>query len=197
MDGSAAQPETALSTRPGYFVRYGAMGHLGVFLAAEKEVYHRDAQVVVRTGRGLECGQVLAPCQWHPAESAPAGEILRRMGVEDHLLLARSRRRQAQALRQCEELLQQRGVPDVLVDAEYLLDGNTLVFYFLGQPSPQAENLLQELARRFEAQVRLQDFVRAAEEGCGPDCGTEQAAGCTGCHSSCTLAAMCHTSRKG
>jgi len=110
----------------------------------------------------------------------------------DHLLLARAGQKRHQALRRCEQLLLRHGLPDVLIDAEYLLDGGTVVFYFLGPPSPGLESLLDHLAREFESQVRLQDFLQAAQQGCGPDCGSEKAAGCRSCAESCALAQMCH-----
>ncbi len=192
MEPLAAPTSAHSQQRPGYFVRYGAMGQLGVFFASQEAEFSRGTQVVVRSVRGLECGQVLAPCQEADAEGASGhGEILRRMSVEDHLLLARTQQRRTQALRRCEALLEQHGVPDVLIDAEYLLDGNTLVFYFLGETSPRLKELLGELACEFEAQVRFQDFLHAAEVGCGPECGTERAGGCTSCHQGCALAAAC------
>ena len=42
-----------------YVVRYGGMRILGVFEAASKQQFQRGAEVIVRTDRGLEAGEVL------------------------------------------------------------------------------------------------------------------------------------------
>ena len=193
MNRVVESPESGSLSGGCYFVRYGTMGHLGRFTAPAGAAYDWGTQVVIRSRRGLECGQVLAPAAAVSAkEETPQGEILRRMSVEDHLLLARAGQKRHQALRRCEQLLLRHGLPDVLIDAEYLLDGSTVVFYFLGPPSPELESLLDHLAREFESQVRLQDFLQAAQQGCGPDCGSDKATGCHSCAESCALAQMCH-----
>ena len=48
-----------------HLVRVGALGHVGRFTAVDAVRYPRDTRVVVRTGRGLEVGEILAP----PAEA--------------------------------------------------------------------------------------------------------------------------------
>ncbi len=42
-----------------YVVRYGAMRFLGIFSAPQGQTHCRGTQVVVRTDRGLEAGEVL------------------------------------------------------------------------------------------------------------------------------------------
>jgi hypothetical protein len=85
--------ETAnrLSTSLGrqHLVRVGALGHVGRFTAVDAVRYPRDARVVVRTGRGLELGEVLAEPGNAADEAAADGSILRGLTVEDQLLEAR------------------------------------------------------------------------------------------------------------
>jgi hypothetical protein len=83
--------------------------------------------------------------------------------------------------------------PAALMDVEQLFDGRTLVFYFLGEMTGELEALTNELAELYESRVQFRQFADAVNEGCGPGCGTESAAGCKTCVSSCAVAAACPT----
>ena len=174
---------------PHYFVRVGVFGAVGCFHAADGAGYLRAARVICRTSRGLEVGEVLAEAT---AAEAPDGTVLRAVTVEDDLLLARLEKHKDQAYQACLDLLQERQLSAALMEVEHLFDGQSLYFYFLGQPSPEVEALTDELAEAYETQVRFRRFAETLSEGCGPDCGEEAAGGCDsgGC-SSCAVAAAC------
>ena len=78
------------------------------------------------------------------------------------------------------------------MDVEHLFDGQSLFFYFLGEIDSEVTVLTESLAEAYEAKVQFRQFTESVTAGCGPDCGTEQAAGCasTGC-SSCSLSSGC------
>ena len=90
-------------------------------------------------------------------------------------------------------MLAERGLAAVLMDVELLFDGASLYFYFLGDVSPEVERLTDELAEAYEAKVQFRRFTEAVVEGCGPDCGTEAAAGCGDGCSTCGLVIECKT----
>lgn len=173
-----------------HVVRYGALGHVGRFPALDAVRYPRASRVVLRTPRGLELGEVLAPAHddGYPAE----GAIVRGLTVEDQLLAARLEKHRLEALEACEARLRAAALPVVLIDAELLFDGQSLVFYFLGEV-PEDFPLSTELADVFDAQVQFRAFAAAVEQGCGPGCGTEQAEGhgCGSCTTGCAVAAAC------
>jgi cell fate regulator YaaT (PSP1 superfamily) len=184
-----------------YIVRISVLGVVGRFSSHEPARLSRGARVVCRTVRGLEMGQVLnvdePSNQVDPDQPRPRcdGELLRKVTVEDDLLLARLERRRGEAYRACANLLQERGLTDVLLDVEHLLDGRTLYFYFLGEVSPACNELTAELAAAYESEVKFSQFADTLEHGCGPGCGTEEAAG-QGCGtsggcSSCAVSAAC------
>ena len=54
---------------------------------------------MVRTGRGLELGEVLAPPDGSPDAAAPDGSILRGVTAEDQLLAARLERNRQRSVR--------------------------------------------------------------------------------------------------
>jgi cell fate regulator YaaT (PSP1 superfamily) len=176
---------------PAHLIRFGLPGYVGVFHSVDAVRYPRAARVICRTWRGLEVGQVLQPIEH--AAAAKDGSVLRRVTLEDDLLLARLQRHRDDAFRECCRLLAERGIDAVLVDVEQLFDGTSLYFYFLGEDPPQLDRLTGELAQRYAAQVEFHRFAETLEQGCGPGCGTESAAGaCSGgsC-SSCAVAAAC------
>lgn len=176
-----------------HLVRVGALGTVGRFSSVDATRYPRHSRVVVRTGRGLELGEILAEPQNEATATRADGSILRGMTVEDQLLAARLDKNREEACEACSRLLVEREIPAVLMDAEHLFDGRSLVFYFLGEVTPELESLTDELTSTYDAQVQFRKFAETVEVGCGPGCGTESAAGqgCTSCATGCAIAGAC------
>jgi cell fate regulator YaaT (PSP1 superfamily) len=166
-----------------HFIRVGILGHVGRFAATDAARYPRGARVICRTKRGLELGEVLSVAD----AFAPAtdGMLLRRVTVEDDLLLDRLTRNRNEAFAACSARIAERQLPVVLVDVEHLFDGASLFFYFLGEVTPELDAITGELAALYDAHVQFQKFADVLAHGCGPDCGTEEAAygdgGCATC----------------
>jgi cell fate regulator YaaT (PSP1 superfamily) len=174
-----------------HLVRIGVMGHVGRFTAVDATHYPRAARVVVRTARGLELGEVLAREKDQDPPASVDGPILRGMTVEDQLLETRLNARKQEALDACIAQLAERKIGATLIDVEHLFDGRTLWFHFLGEVTPQIEQLTAELAELYEAKVKFRQFTDAVTIGCGPNCGTEAAeGGCSAC-TTCAVAGAC------
>ena len=180
-----------------HLVRVGAMGQVGRFTAVDAVRYPRRSRVIVRTRRGLEIGEVLAPPKDDGQQARNDGQLLRGMTVEDELLQARLERDRQQAYEACTALLVENRMSAVLVDVEHLFDGQGLYFYFLGEVTPELEQYTGRLAEAYEAKVQFRKFTETLIEGCGPGCGTEEAKGQGGCESctSCAVASACGTKR--
>lgn len=176
-----------------HLVRVGALGTVGRFTSVDATRFPRRSRVIVRTGRGLELGEVLSPAEDEATALRADGSILRGMTVEDQLLAARLEKNRQEACDACARLLVERNIPAVLMDAEHLFDGQSLVFYFLGDVTPELESLTEELATTYDAQVQFRKFAETVEVGCGPGCGTESAEGhgCTSCATGCAIAGAC------
>lgn len=129
-----------------------------------------------------------------PSSFDSDGAVLRRVSIEDDLLLARLQKNKDEAYAACTTLLAERGIPAVLMDVEHLFDGRSLYFYFLGDVTPEIEALTSELATTYDSAVQFQKFADTLTHGCGPGCGTEDAEG-SGCGSggcsSCAVATAC------
>lgn len=178
-----------------HLVRVGAMGVVGRFRSPDQTIFPRGSRVVVRTVRGLEAGEVLAePGNWQEGQNAD-GDVLRSMTVEDELLAERMERRRDEAFTACQQLLADRGLNTTLVDVEHLLDGQGLYFYFLGEVSAEVDACTAQLAEIYDGAVKFRQFTETLLEGCGPGCGTEEAAGQGGC-SSCATCAVAHACKK-
>jgi len=173
-----------------HFVRVGLMGSVGRFAAADRQRYARGTRVVCRTARGLEVGEVLSPAEL-PAEACD-GTLLRRVTVEDDLLISRLEKNRDEAFLACSERLAELRLPSILLDVEHLFDGQSLYFYFLGEGSPELDHLTAELASVYEAKAQLQKFADTLTAGCGPNCGTEEGGGCgSGGCSTCAVVGAC------
>ncbi|MEX2188757.1 MAG: PSP1 C-terminal domain-containing protein [Pirellulales bacterium] len=183
-----------------HFVRVGLLAQVGRFRSVDATRYPRGIRVVVRTVRGLELGEVLGSPDGGTnalgsdvAVDTTDGTILRRMTVEDQLLEARLERHRHEAFDACCRRLDELGVAAALVDVEHLLDGRGLYFYFLGKVPAEAEQITDELAEVYDANVQFRRFAETLTAGCGPDCGTESATGggCTSCATGCAVADAC------
>jgi hypothetical protein len=181
-----------------HYVRVGVLGHVGRFTAVDAVTYPRASRVVLRTRRGLETGEVLAPCEAPLGRGESDGAILRGMTVEDQLLEARLEKNRERAFRACQRRLNELRLDATLLDVEHLFDGRSLFFYFLGEVTPVVEAVTEELAEAYDSVAQFRQFADTMAVGCGPGCGTEQAAGqgCVSCATGCAVADACTTRRR-
>lgn len=177
-----------------HLVRSGALSQVGRFVSLDATRFPRGSRVIVRTGRGLEVGEVLAPPAGE-SQAEPDGPILRGMTIEDRLLEARLHSKRQAAYDACRRRLDELRIGAVLVDVEHLFDGQTLVFYFLGEHPPELQNITAELAAAYDAEAQIGSFAELLSHGCGPGCGTAAATGqaCTNCSTGCAIAGLCST----
>jgi cell fate regulator YaaT (PSP1 superfamily) len=175
------------------------MGYVGRFESDEPIACVRGGRVVVRTSRGIEVGEVLLAAAGDAAtidDQPLAGRMLRLLTREDELLARGLREGEERAFEACRRLLAERQLPVELLDAEQLLDGETLIFYFLGEPTPALADVKQDLAREYESRIEFRQFAERLQAGCGPGCGTDAAPGCTSRDNGCDAndCQTCHNS---
>jgi cell fate regulator YaaT (PSP1 superfamily) len=146
---------------PKYAVRTGVMRTLGVFSSSRDETYPRGVEVVARTERGLEIGEVL--CEATDAVvgqlKEPAhGQILRLMSGED----ARERSRLLDQARQefetCLRLIEQEKLEMRLVDVEHVFGGERVVVYYLAENRVDFRELVRQLAGEFQTRVEMRQI---------------------------------------
>jgi cell fate regulator YaaT (PSP1 superfamily) len=171
-------------------VRFGSQAEcerIGTSLASLR----RGDRVICRTQRGLELGEVL--CESRSSDGELAGHWVRHAGAEDELLWSKLRELSHQAADACQSFLRSHGLHDLLLEVEPLLDGRTLYFLFLGEPSPAVANYLEQLADVYQTSIANSSFAQLVDRGCGPGCGTATTSGCGsqgGC-AVCVVAKRC------
>src|SRR5581483_8280945 len=104
-----------------YIVRHGSMRFLGEYEPGEGDSYARADEVVVRSERGLEVGQVLCPASPRALEllaEPTRGRILRRLTEEDRTALDRLCALEAEEMAGCQRFVTQRRWQMELVDVE-------------------------------------------------------------------------------
>lgn len=147
---------------PGTFVvRYGQIRFLGEFRGLEGRDHARDQQVVVRSDRGTELGEVLCPASERTArflQDPGRGEILRVATAEDLDAAARLAAKEQQGLLTCEELIARRKLQMALVDVEAILGGERMVFYYLAEKRVDFRELVKDLARAFRTRIEMRQI---------------------------------------
>jgi cell fate regulator YaaT (PSP1 superfamily) len=144
-----------------YIVRHGAMRFLGEYEAADEQGYRRGDQVVVRSERGLEAGEVL--CDANPRavellEEPTRGQILRQFSADDRAQVDRLREAEEHEMEACSRLISQRQLQMELVDVEHLLGGERIVFYFLAEKRVDFRDLVKDLAREYKTRIEMRQI---------------------------------------
>jgi cell fate regulator YaaT (PSP1 superfamily) len=137
------------------------MRFLGEFEARDNLAFAPGADVIARTERGLEVGDVL--CETSPRALAmltdpTRGQIVRGMTGEDRQTVSRIRELSGREFDACERLIGQRGLPMALVDVEHLFGGERIVFYFLADKRVDFRELVKDLAREFQTRIEMRQI---------------------------------------
>lgn len=176
-----------------HIVRVGQFGQVGRFRSPIKLKLNFGCKVVCRTDRGLEIGEYLESFEDFE-EGETDGDLLRTVTQQDELLAERLEKNKLSAIVDCQKIIEEKKLPVVLMDADQTFDGKHLYFYFLGEITPEVEALTQTLAKTYDATVKFSEFAETLSKGCGPDCGTKDAAngcGTSGGCSTCSLKGSC------
>lgn len=174
-----------------YLIRYGLARSLGRFEATAGS-FERGQAVVIRTHRGTELGEVLAPAPPSLPSSPEAAPILR-VATPGDLERARGVLTDRSAhFDACQAVLEGGIWPIELVDAEPLMDEGRTVIQYLGPHRLDASALVAAFRDRCGLDVVLEPVGRDIPEpepepevhGCG-SCGSSGGGcGSGGCGSS-------------
>lgn len=161
-----------------YFVRYGVTRILGVFSPPnEDQIFTRGDQVIIRTDRGLEAGEVLGPATERGIDmlgTPPEGRILRRMTADDQREVVRIRREAEEEIKVCLRHVQELGLEMELVDVEHIFGGERIIVYYLAEQRVDFRELVRRLAAEFHTRIEMRQIgVRDEAKLLGDygDCG--------------------------
>ena len=146
---------------PKYVVRHGATRLLGVFSTRGGDRYARGQQVIARTSRGQEVGEVLCEATAHVQDQMDqprTGQILRLSSHDDEVELKRLESHAQQQLELCKQRATELGLEMELVDAELLYGGERSIFYYLAEGRVDFRELVKVLAKEFQTRIEMRQI---------------------------------------
>jgi cell fate regulator YaaT (PSP1 superfamily) len=137
------------------------MRNLGVFSTRQGEAYARVMQVIARTHRGLETGEVL--CEATDSVVAQMtepknGQILREQNDEDHRELRRLFEQEQREHESCTARIAELELQMQLVDVERLYGGERVVVYYLAEERVDFRQLVKNLAKDFQTRIEMKQI---------------------------------------
>jgi cell fate regulator YaaT (PSP1 superfamily) len=136
------------------------MRFLGEF-DPENSAYARGQDVVIRTERGLELGQVLCPATPRAVQligEPTHGRIVRLVSEQDRAQQQRLREIEQRELETCGRFVEQRKLQMELVDVEHLFGGERIIFYFLAEKRVDFRELVKDLAREYQTRIEMRQI---------------------------------------
>jgi cell fate regulator YaaT (PSP1 superfamily) len=144
-----------------YIVRYGRMRLLGECQGLPNQEHTRGEQVVVRSDRGTELGEVLCASSERVARflSNPVqGEILRLASSDDRQQEAKLAADRPSAFAVCREFIAKRRLQMDLVDVEIIHGRERIIFYYLAEKRVDFRELVKDLARSLRARIEMRQI---------------------------------------
>src|SRR4051795_12300453 len=146
---------------PRYIVRHGVMRNLGVFTPRGRDTFARGEQVIARTSRGLESGEVLCEATDEAVASikdAKQGQIVRKVTGDDVRDLRKMFEQERREYEICQREIKQLALDMKLVDVEHLYGGERVVIYYLAEDRIDFRELVKSLATEFQTRIEMRQI---------------------------------------
>lgn len=146
---------------PKYVVRYGSMRSLGIFSVRGNRALSRGADVIARTSRGLEVGEVLCeatPDAVEQIRNPDNGQIVRLMTDEDHNEQQHLRIQARDEFTKCEKIVEELGLEMQLVDIEHVFGGERIIVFYLAEDRVDFRQLVKRLAGEFQTRIEMRQI---------------------------------------
>jgi len=146
---------------PKYVVRHGVMRNLGVFYTRGNDTHARGQQVIARTHRGLEAGEVLCEATDETVTQLvepKQGQILRRVSDDDVLELRKMFEQERREYAVCRERIKELNLDMQLADVEHLYGGERVVIYYLAEDRVDFRDLVKVLAKEFQTRIEMRQI---------------------------------------
>src|SRR5690349_2091909 len=146
---------------PRYIVRHGVMRNLGVFTPRGRDTFTRGEQVIARTSRGLESGEVLCEATDEAVASikdVKQGQIVRKVTGDDVRDLRKMFEQERREYDICQQEIQRLNLEMQLVDVEHLYGGERVVIYYLAEDRVDFRDLVKNLATEFQTRIEMRQI---------------------------------------
>jgi len=126
-----------------------------------QQEYARGSQVIARTSRGLEVGEVLCEANERvlsQMDSPPGGTIMRALSSADANELLHIASKTERDCEKCLHVIQELALPMDLVDIERVFGGERVVVYYLSEERIDFRELVKRLASEFQTRVEMRQI---------------------------------------
>ncbi|MGD9126450.1 MAG: regulatory iron-sulfur-containing complex subunit RicT [Planctomycetia bacterium] len=144
-----------------YVVRYGSMRIHGIATAPEKYQLRHADEVIVRTDRGLEVGEVLTEATdavRDQVENQEDLQILRPMTSDDRRDQVHIREQRDEQMATCQKCIEKLGLDMNLVDVEHIFGGERIIVYYLAEGRVDFRELVRTLAGEFQTRIEMRQI---------------------------------------
>jgi cell fate regulator YaaT (PSP1 superfamily) len=196
-DTQATKPKLP-RTKKYMLVRYGRMRLLGLFEHNETQVPSVPTRAVVKTEKGLELGSIVGNLGAYragqlkltdeqlkkyfddsevPFPTDPAGRFVRFATSEDLNEEKHFKKIAVEETQFCRKLAKEMNLPMKIVDAEHILGGERIIFYFMADGRIDFRELVKQLAQEYQTRIEMRQIGSRDEakllgdvESCGQRC---------------------------
>lgn len=145
-----------------YIVRYGLQRNLGSFSVKGQQRIARNTEVIIRSDRGMEWGQVLCPASEKTQEYLGTGDVkgrlLRESNEEDRDQWDEVQAKEKDEFDGARQMIADRKLQMELVDVEHIFGGERIVFYYLAEKRVDFRELVKALAKEFRARIEMRQI---------------------------------------
>jgi len=196
-NGKPVKAAPARPAKPTVIARYGAMRGIGEFRHNSETPLPRGTKLVIRTERGVEFGEVIAPVcnECDRLHLTPErlkefirqngadyplrrdGRVLRLANTQDVIDYRHLKQSAKEAATYCRQEIRAGNLDMKLVAVEHLLGGERLVFYFAAEHRVDFRELVRKLASQYRTRIEMRQVGARDEarlvadyERCGRQC---------------------------
>jgi len=145
-----------------YIVRYGTTRLLGDFEWRGTHELSRGQEVIARSDRGTEWGEVLCVATDKSREylelKEQTGKLLRLATHEDRMNRDEVTRREQEEFRDGKKIIEDHKLQMQLVDIERIFGGERLILFFLSEKRIDFRELVKALAKRFQTRIEMRQI---------------------------------------
>jgi cell fate regulator YaaT (PSP1 superfamily) len=137
------------------------MRNVGIFTPRGRDMYVRGDQVIARTSRGLESGEVLCEATDEALahiKDPKQGQIIRRHTNDDVRDLRKMFEQERREYEVCQQEIQRLNLEMQLVDVEHLYGGERVVIYYLAEDRVDFRDLVKNLATEFQTRIEMRQI---------------------------------------
>jgi cell fate regulator YaaT (PSP1 superfamily) len=197
MEDTSTKPKLP-RTKRFMLVRYSRMRLLGLFEHNETQLPCVPTRVVVKTEKGLEMGNLVGNLAAYragqlkmpdeqlkkyfedseiPFNPEPLGRFVRYATPEDINEEKHFNKIAKDEMKYCKELVKEIKLPMKIVDAEHIIGGERIIFYFMSEGRVDFRDLVKKLAQEYQTRIEMRQIGSRDEakilgdvESCGQRC---------------------------